>query len=381
MTEREILQRFEAACRDPVQFATGHGYSPAAIFCSYAPRELLHAAGLSPIRIYGYGRTRTGAADAHLQPYSCSVAKCVMETLLDQPPELRVYLFSHCCDTMQGLSDIARLKVQASLFENLMIPTRLGTPGASRYLLEELERLKGVLEKFCQKAITTSTLTQSMQLYRDARGCLERMTTLRRGRLARPKDVHLAFVAFDSMPVEEFLPLATELLQIWQEDPQPQPGVPVVLVGSVIFDPSLFDILEEASAVVVDDDLCTGTRQLWPTPRADGSLSQLVQGISHRPLCPTKHAAPGARMRRICHMAQQADARGVLLAQLKYCEPHAFDVPLICQRLDEAQIPHLHLEIEQPLGRADQVRTRIEAFVEMIGEWPSKWNPTSSFES
>ncbi|MCK5202536.1 MAG: 2-hydroxyacyl-CoA dehydratase, partial [Desulfobacterales bacterium] len=51
---------------------------------------------------------------------------------------------------------------------------------------------------------------------------------------------------------------------------------------------------------------------------------------------------------------------------LKFCDPHAFDFPYIKELLDRAGIPSMLLEIEDQQISAEQLRTRIEAFIELL---------------
>ena len=51
---------------------------------------------------------------------------------------------------------------------------------------------------------------------------------------------------------------------------------------------------------------------------------------------------------------------------LKFCDPHAFDYPYLKEALDREGIPSMLLEVEDRLPADGQLRTRFEAFVEMI---------------
>jgi len=49
-------------------------------------------------------------------------------------------------------------------------------------------------------------------------------------------------------------------------------------------------------------------------------------------------------------------------------DPHAFDYPDIAKQLTESSIPHLLIETEIQPTSVEQVRTRLQAFVEMLKE-------------
>ena len=46
--------------------------------------------------------------------------------------------------------------------------------------------------------------------------------------------------------------------------------------------------------------------------------------------------------------------------------PHAWDLPFLREKLEQIDIPVLELDKEYGVGRTGQVRTRVQAFLEML---------------
>ena len=65
-------------------------------------------------------------------------------------------------------------------------------------------------------------------------------------------------------------------------------------------------------------------------------------------------------------MVKKHKADGALFIYLKFCDPHSFDYPYIREGLDKAGIPAQLIEIEQSVAPSEQLRTKIQAFAEMI---------------
>jgi benzoyl-CoA reductase/2-hydroxyglutaryl-CoA dehydratase subunit BcrC/BadD/HgdB len=63
---------------------------------------------------------------------------------------------------------------------------------------------------------------------------------------------------------------------------------------------------------------------------------------------------------------QKSGAKGVIFFLYKYCETHYFDYPDLKQALESKGIPTLLLEVEDPLSGREQLKIRIQAFVEML---------------
>jgi benzoyl-CoA reductase/2-hydroxyglutaryl-CoA dehydratase subunit BcrC/BadD/HgdB len=83
-------------------------------------------------------------------------------------------------------------------------------------------------------------------------------------------------------------------------------------------------------------------------------------------VCPAKHTDLDGRAKHIVRLVKEKNARGVIFLLFKFCDPHAFDYPDIKKYMDEAGIPVLLLEIDDPLPAEGQLKTRFEAFLEMV---------------
>jgi len=69
---------------------------------------------------------------------------------------------------------------------------------------------------------------------------------------------------------------------------------------------------------------------------------------------------------------RQVKADGVVFLITKFCDPFGFDYPHVNSKIEEAGIPSLMLEVEQHQTVSEQVRTRMEAFVEMMNDRKSR---------
>jgi benzoyl-CoA reductase/2-hydroxyglutaryl-CoA dehydratase subunit BcrC/BadD/HgdB len=65
---------------------------------------------------------------------------------------------------------------------------------------------------------------------------------------------------------------------------------------------------------------------------------------------------------------QKSGARGIIFLLYKYCEAHYFDYPDLKVALESKGIPCLLLDVEDPSYSLGQLKTRIQAFVEMLSD-------------
>jgi len=151
----------------------------------------------------------------------------------------------------------------------------------------------------------------------------------------------------------------------------PCPSSPLLLlVGPALAAPVLFDVLKQAGARVVGDLLDLGERY-FAVDVLENKTGDPLAALADRLLAlvptPTKHHPQRTRAAHLLALVQEQSADGVIFARQKFCEPHGFDYVQLAHALDGAGVPHLLVELEQA-SQAGQLRTRVEAFVEMINQ-------------
>jgi benzoyl-CoA reductase/2-hydroxyglutaryl-CoA dehydratase subunit BcrC/BadD/HgdB len=67
-------------------------------------------------------------------------------------------------------------------------------------------------------------------------------------------------------------------------------------------------------------------------------------------------------------LAGKCGVDGIIFLTLKFCDLVQSDLPRLMQTAQAQGIPVLHIERDSLDGTSGQVRTRIEAFAEMLGK-------------
>ena len=369
---RALATLLDAACAPLGDWTARYpGRRPMGYLCSYVPEEILHAAGYAPVRLRGTTMPLR-RVDAHLQSFTCALCRSTLDQLLGGELEsLAGTVFSHTCDTMQAQADLWRINSQASHFvDTVMQPAHLGAPSTRHYLIAELRRFAERLGSFSGQPIAVETLRASISLYDETRRLVQELQGLR-DRLSATAFFAILDAA-QRMPREEANPLLTELLAELHAKPggpardQVGSGPRLLLVGAVLDEPRLLEIIEETGARVAGDDLCSASRHfLDQVGTAGDPFESLADYYLRRPPCPTKFHPDHHPGRTLLEQAGQVGADGIVFALEKFCEPHAFDYALVRPTLEEAGMPHLLLEMEQTPS-LEALRTRIQAFVEML---------------
>ena len=132
----------------------------------------------------------------------------------------------------------------------------------------------------------------------------------------------------------------------------------------------LHHIIETSGAAVVCEETCTGTRYFEnEVPETGGSLDEQFAAIADRYMkincaCFTPNTD---RTKDIIRLAKEYKVDGVIDVNLKFCCLYDTEGYSVEQALKEEGIPVLGIETDYTDADAEQLRTRIEAFVEMLG--------------
>jgi benzoyl-CoA reductase subunit C len=355
------------------QFKAESGRKVVGTFCSYAPEEIILAAGAHPFRLFGSGE-KIHLAEAHLQSYCCSLVRGALEDALGgRLAFLDGVVFPHTCDSIQRLSDIWRLNVPACFHLDVVLPVKLDTDGAAQYLIDVLNRFRGELGEKLGGSISDDDLRAAIRTMNRIRTALTRIYHLKgeRPEILKGSDLFALVRAAMIMDRTRAASLLEEVAaQIEKESASKVAAWPkkrIVLSGGVCNHPDIYTIIEEAGGAVVGDDLCTGSRYFTGLIDENADPVEAIAGrILTRVVCPAKHRGLTDRADHLIRLVREQRAQGVIFFLLKFCDPHAFDYPYLKEALDREGISSMLMEVEDRLPADGQLRTRFEAFVEMI---------------
>ncbi|MBU2055818.1 MAG: 2-hydroxyacyl-CoA dehydratase family protein [Proteobacteria bacterium] len=353
-------------------------------FCSYAPEEIILAAGGHPFRVFGSGE-KIRLAEAHLQSYCCSLVRGALEDALGGRLDfLDGVVFPHTCDSIQRLSDIWRLNVGRCFHTDLVLPVKLDTDSARQYMIDVLRRFRGELAEKLGVTISDDDLRGAIRLCNRIRIALTRIDDLKSERpgILKGSDFYALTRAAMILDRKRAASLLEEVAEELEKKSAGQAATGaevkgaavsgpapkrVILSGGVCNHPDIYTVVEEAGGTVVGDDLCTGSRSF------SGMIDETADPITAiagrylaRVVCPAKHRGLADRADHLVRLVRQKRAQGVVFFLLKFCDPHAFDYPYLKEALDREGILSMVIEVEDRLPADGQLRTRFEAFVEMI---------------
>ncbi len=246
-------------------------------------------------------------------------------------------------------------------------------------LKAEYDRFKEAVENLTGVAIDAASLKKGIEIVNKKRKAIHRLAELRKADPAPISglDALLANqVFFYDNPVrftESVNKICDELeSRIEKKEGAFPKGAPRILMsGCPMAVPNwkLPWIIETAGAVIVGEESCIGergTRNL--TDDTGDTVKKLMDAIVHRYFkidCAIFTPNP-YRLDHIMKMYKEYNADGVIHYGLQFCQPYLMEAIPVEKALEEENIPCLRIETDYSMEDVGQLKTRVEAFVEML---------------
>lgn len=338
-------------------------------FCAYTPLEILLAAGLYPYRIVPEPTPAIALADSYIERSFCPyVRSCLGEALEGRYRFLDGLVVVNSCDPMRRLYDVWRYYIGGEFISLLDLP-RINSDLAVEYYRECLDRFIGELEAHYRVKISAAAIADAISAQNRIRSRLRELYQLNQscGMPVSAVQIQKVVRASTVLPEDMFVGMLESLLdEVGLARFDFQEGPRVLISGSLMENPLIVELIEQCGARVVGDDLCTGTRQFWELVEPDSDpLTALSRYYLGRTPCPRMKDA----QRRFDHVFRLIDefrADGVIFYTLKFCDPFLYDIPVLKSQLGARGIPSLLLESDYTPGTLGRVKTRIQAFIEML---------------
>jgi len=339
-------------------------------FCSYAPEELIYAAGLLPVRMLGSHEPQD-VTEPHIFGMFCPFCRDVLaQGLKGRYDYMKGIMLAQSCLHLRQSFTSWKNHVPVDYAFYLYMPNKVQTDHARPYFKGELEKFKQSLEQWTGRTITDKAFKETAELYNENRRLMHEVYDLRKGPNPPVTGLEAMVMVASSFFVdkkEHNAELERILADLKSRRLDRETGGRLMIVGSENDDTEFVKMVESIGSSVVVDDHCTGSRYFWNLTQFTGDIMQdIANRYLDRPPCPTKDWEERRRFPHILNLAKEFSVDGVILIQQKFCDPHECDMVPLKEFLNSNGYPTLFLEFDVtvPLG---QMRVRVEAFLEMLG--------------
>ena len=372
--------------QEELQTAKKNGKKVIGYFCAFAPIELVLAAGAIPVRVSSGWYDASKIGDRVVPVEVCPMVRSAIGAqMISLSPflELSDALISVLtCDGMTKLSEILGDYKQVW---SMPLPRFKDSKHALHFWNEEIRTAKEKIEKLTGTKIDKKKLRASIELVHKATKVFRRLQELRKGSpVIMGRDAMLVNQAFmwDDIKrwTEKTETLCDELdKRVQQKAWACPPDTPRVLVtGTPMIWPDnwkLPSLVEEASpqGVIVADELCSSDRILNdPVGVDEWTMDDMLNAISERYLmastCPCFTSEDGNedRINWLLNKVKEWKVGGVIYYVVRGCMLYAMEYSRVKKVLDRINIPVYYLDTEYTREDVGQMKTRVEAFLEML---------------
>lgn len=349
--------------------------------CVMVPAELIYAAGAMPVRLCSGSYTAYSIGDDCIPRDACPLVKAVMGfgqmkalPVFDNCSLLVAPVTCDCKKKLAGVIDSVKNTVP------LHIPPLKKEDADTEVFLRELYRLIPILEKETGREITAQTLAEGINIVGRAQYEMSEFLKYRRHdpALLHGTQVMSIMNAYSYMPAglwaEQMHRLNTELRLRLEKDhfvgKQNQPRI--LVTGSPIAFPNIKIplLIEEMGGILAADETCMGERGLYDPvsvidPTFDGMMRALASRYTKPCTCPV-FVDNSQRIYRIRQMIKDHKIQGVVYHVLRGCLVYDYEYQMMEEELGKLDIPIIRVESDYNEEDVEQLRIRIEAFIELI---------------
>ena len=348
--------------------------------------EMLTALDLLPYRLLGDMSEPVTRADTCLPTVVCPFLRSVMDLgLKGRYDFLDGVVMAHGCEVGEKIAHIWRIYLHPSYAH--FIDTPHTTHEAARKQHKELLKdYKKTLESFTGNELSKERLQEAVKVHNQQRALVRELYDLRKPDppLISGAETLQVMVALMSIPVAEGNELLRQVIgEVKQRnDGPPKKPARLLVWGSVMDDTALIDMIESIGANVVMDDTSAGSRAYFPQVEL---TEDPLDGLAERYLVALKsprtfrETVLGEDSRKdyitdlknrfsyLKDYAEEWNINGVILEAMRYCDIHGYEVPGLKDYLDSIGLPNIYLEHDYSKAALEQLRTRVQAFLEIIG--------------
>jgi predicted CoA-substrate-specific enzyme activase len=344
--------------------------------CTYTPLELINASGAAHLRLYKAGDTDVVASGEQItQSVFCDFTKSILGAFKEGDKLYnsldKIYTF-YTCDCIKKVGEAIGAFFKPSEVFNT---PRLRHKDSSRdFYLSEILYFKEDLERLTGKEITEEQVSAQIKIYNKVRVLLKKISELRK-RDNPPltgKDFLDLIKGYYYLPAEDLVELYTQVYEKLSAAPDTgAKRIRLLMAGGIVADGDrrILELIEdEIGARIVAEDHCTGLKTIYHTISEEGNP---FKALAHAYL----DQAPCARMKPLQDrvdfsqsLAHEYQVDGVIYAYLKFCPCYGQIKNEFFRLFQNKDLPLLEIPVDYSKSDIGQIKTRVEAFVEVLKE-------------
>ena len=348
-------------------------------FCVYVPEELILAVGGTCVGLCAGAEIGIDEAEKVLPRNTCALIKSFMGfRLAGLCPYIQasdLVVGETTCDGKKKAYEILNDYKETYVME---IP-HMKTERDRTLWKGEVLKFKEKLEQVTGRKITPENLKKGIKIVNEKRKALQRLSQIRR---AVPSPISgldallVNQISFYDDPIRFTKNINTLCDELGDHVKKAvgvvNRGIPRILIaGSPMVAPNwkVPYIVETSRGIIVAEESCVGERNTRDLVKETGeTLDEMIDAIVDRYTkidcaCFTPNTE---RIEHVLNLVQDFKVDGVIHYNIQFCTPYSIEAYKVEKALQGKGIPFLKIETDYGMEDTGQLKTRIEAFLEMV---------------
>jgi len=356
--------------------ARAAGAKVVGVYCAFTPKELIAAAGAIPVALCSGSDIPIPQAEQHLPRNICALIKSSYgHAIGDSCPYFRATDLLIADATCDGKKKMFELLGRVRPLHLLQLPQTSATSESHAYWLGELRRIRAILEEETGRIITDDAIREQIRLYNRLRSVIHQAFLLNTGEIpllsGQELDTITSTAGFEVnletriAEIEE----ALRMIRTRSDDRNYIAAVAgrlrVLLTGCPTTNRKILHLLEDCCAMVVAMESCGGLKTVGkPVPESGDPLTNLARNYLSIPCaCMTPNAA---RLDLLRDIIGDYSIDGVVELTWDGCHTYNVESFQVGECVVAAGLPYLHIITDYSENDTGQLKTRIEAFLELL---------------
>ncbi len=355
-----------------------HGKKVAGAYCLFAPVELIRAAGAIPVSLCGKKEAPIAHAERVLPANLCPLIKSSYGyAITDTCPYFAASDFLIGETTCDGKKKMFEFLGRIKPLHLMLLPQAADEEDALEFWLSEIMRLKQFLEEQTGQSIEAEELRSQIKIHNKIRKIIRKISRFQASESIPISGLDMmtvmetkSFCVYPDTYIELLQRFSSELQDIFESgfSAFPPDAPRILLTGCPAGKGSekVLRIIEECGAAIVCQENCTGIKglDLFVEEQEDPFLA-LARRYLHIP-CSCMSPNSG-RLNLLDSLIDEFRIDGVVDLTWQCCHTYNIESRVVGEMVEQQRgLPFLHIETDYSNSDVEQLRTRIEAFLEIV---------------
>lgn len=366
-----ILNKFNVTLKSQIENYKSQSKKIIGLAPTFVPEEIVYAAGMIPMGIWGAEGEVTQAKQYFPAFYSSVLLRTMDLAILGELKDIEAIIIPGIDDSLKALSQNWKVSVKNVKCIYVAYAQNRKIRAGIDFNEKQFIKLKNELEEISGNIIDNSKIENAIVIYNQHRKNIMEFINLASSHpititpTIRSMVINSSYIT-DKCEHSKLLEKLNEELKAIPEESYN--GKRVITTGLIANSKSILDIFEKNKLYIVGDDVLheSGQFRTLVDENTKNPVKALAKRISDIEGCMFLYDPDKKRADIIVELVKKHNADGVVYLMTKFCDSDEFDYPIIRDRLRKEEIKNILVEVDQQMTNFEQAGTALETFADII---------------